>query len=391
VLATAIACLLLHAPPAQGDPRATTEGMGASAEDIPPLIGDETLAPHLSLSDLEEANGHYTARLPDGSPMHLTLVPALQKRAEAALRNAAAPVGAVLLLDVSGRILAAAGRRGGARPKRDPELPFWSGAPAASVFKVITAAALLANGYQGTRDVCYHGGRSGVKATHLVDSEKDTACENLSHALARSTNVIFAKLANRYLSEEGLSKMAKAFGLGAAPEFAVTSDKGRVRLPTSGIEFARAAAGFYHVNMSPLQGALIAALVANEGRAVTPRIVEAVRRPGGLQDVLSHPRQPKIPEAVASRLSQMMGETVARGTGYRGFHDQHGHPYLPGVEIAGKTGSLTKDGLKYSWFVGFAPTEAPEIAFAVLIGNGRKWRLKATDVARMVLQTALGK
>jgi cell division protein FtsI/penicillin-binding protein 2 len=61
---------------------------------------------------------------------------------------------------------------------------------------------------------------------------------------------------------------------------------------------------------------------------------------------------------------------------------------LPGVQVAGKTGSLDrKEGpfLAYSWFVGFAPAERPEVAVAVLLGNGMSWHKHAHQVAAEVL------
>jgi len=45
--------------------------------------------------------------------------------------------------------------------------------------------------------------------------------------------------------------------------------------------------------------------------------------------------------------------------------------------------------LQYSWFVGFAPADAPKVTIAVLLGNGELWHLKAHTAARMVLERAL--
>ena len=63
---------------------------------------------------------------------------------------------------------------------------------------------------------------------------------------------------------------------------------------------------------------------------------------------------------------------------------------MPGIAVAGKTGSLNRPAsegpfLAYSWFVGFAPAERPEVAIAVLLGNGPDWHVKAHQVAREIL------
>jgi cell division protein FtsI/penicillin-binding protein 2 len=62
---------------------------------------------------------------------------------------------------------------------------------------------------------------------------------------------------------------------------------------------------------------------------------------------------------------------------------------LPGVRVAGKTGTLKpsdSDGAA-SWFVGFAPSRAPRVAVSVLLDNGPVWRRKAAEVARDVLRS----
>jgi cell division protein FtsI/penicillin-binding protein 2 len=57
--------------------------------------------------------------------------------------------------------------------------------------------------------------------------------------------------------------------------------------------------------------------------------------------------------------------------------------------VAGKTGTLTdyKQNRFYTWFVGFAPAEAPEIAISTLVVNTPSWQIKAPQLARDVLRT----
>jgi cell division protein FtsI/penicillin-binding protein 2 len=84
----------------------------------------------------------------------------------------------------------------------------------------------------------------------------------------------------------------------------------------------------------------------------------------------------------------MMELTVSRGTAHGAFFDQAGNAFLPGIAVAGKTGTLTAESpyRGYTWWVGFAPAERPTIAVAALVVNSPRWRIKASYVAREALR-----
>ena len=135
--------------------------------------------------------------------------------------------------------------------------------------------------------------------------------------------------------------------------------------------------------------------MARGGEPVRPRIVAEVTDASGKNVYTAPAPQPGkriVPPAVAAAVTQMMDRTVAEGTSYKAFHDLKGHPHLPGVPVAGKTGTLT-DGEKqryYTWFTGFAPSHPQpgqkQVAVAVLVVNGPVWRVKANVVAREMLR-----
>jgi cell division protein FtsI/penicillin-binding protein 2 len=94
-----------------------------------------------------------------------------------------------------------------------------------------------------------------------------------------------------------------------------------------------------------------------------------------------------ISEEAARAVARMMVGTTEYGTAKNGFH-RNGRALLPGVSVAGKTGSLDqkKPFVGYSWFVGFAPAERPEVAVAVLLGNGENGgHVRAHQVAADLL------
>lgn len=96
--------------------------------------------------------------------------------------------------------------------------------------------------------------------------------------------------------------------------------------------------------------------------------------------------------AVAQEVGRMMELTTRIGTAKATFMGRRGRPILP-VSVAGKTGTLSaetdKGYLGYSWFVGYAPADNPQIAFAVALGNHASWRIKATYLGRRLVSEYL--
>ncbi len=360
-------------------------------------VVESTLAGVLALDrmTLDPAGEHFVVELDDGRTAVLTIDPALQKAAEEVLARAQAPMGAIVVMDPAGRVLALAGRRN-AQPAKPQafELATTTWAPAASIFKIVTAAALIDAGVDANRQVCYHDGYRSVEASNLRDDRgRDTACNDLTFGLARSQNAIIAKLAHKFLDRKRLTRFARAFGFEAAPRFALACDRSRATIPDGELDFARVAAGFWNTELSALGGAIVANTVASGGLRVAPRLLASVHTDSGTElEVHSESSKRVISGEVARQVAKMMVETTASGTARKGFHDPRGRPFFPGVEVAGKTGSLTRSDngfIEYSWFVGFAPADAPKVSIAVLLGNPARWHLKAHTAARLVLQHAL--
>lgn len=357
------------------------------------LLGDLHLADEVDLKRARLRGDAYVVDNGERGMLVLTLDHTLQQAAETALARARSPKAAIVVMSVDGRILALTGRR---NKRSAPELATEVWAPAASVFKVITAAALVEAGVSRKRKVCYHGGVRSVVASNLRDDKRrDRRCNTLSYAVAKSQNAIIGKLAHRHLQPADLRTMAQKFGLGASPPFALSVDAGSAEIPDDPLPFARVAAGFWQTELSPMGGAMVAATVATGGHAVTPHIVtQVVKGEAGAEQVtnlqLVPPRR-VISAKVAREVTDMMVGTTEYGTARKGFRDRRGNRFLKDIKVAGKTGTLTAKSrkyLQYSWFVGFAPADRPEYVVSVLIGNPELWHIKAHTAARMVLQEA---
>jgi len=325
-------------------------------------------------------NGAYVATTADGKKVRLTVDPHLQGAMEKLLRMYK-PVGAaVVALDPkTGKVLAIA-ETGDGKATR----PLY---PAASVFKIITGAALLEKGVNPNVETCYHGGMHGIVSKLLEDKPRvDRRCLSLSMALAKSANVVFAKMAVKHLDGDDLRKEAERF-LFNRPIFDQPVEQSSANIPDNGLDFAKSAAGFGQVKLSPMHAALIASAVGNGGLAMEPSLVDEVDGkavdPTGSMRLLN-------PET-AGTLRDMMKLTVSQGTAAPSFRDRH-HMVLGDIEVAGKTGSLSdhKGPFKdYSWFVGFAPADDPKIAVAAVVVNGMKWRIHAPYIAREALKAYL--
>lgn len=332
----------------------------------------------------------FTGRDPSGGDVVLTLDPAAQETAMAALEGV---TGAVVALDPgTGRVLALA-----STPTYDPNLlsshdpaeirAYWeelTGAeptpllnraieenyPPGSVFKVIVAAAALASGEYTpdtvvpAPDVLTLPGTSTTLENFGGSRCSSSGEQPLIDALTISCNTAFAQLGID-LGEEQIREMAEAFGMtGEAfdiPLLVAPSSVGEIE---SEAALGQSSIGQRDVRMTPLQAAMVAAAVANDGTLMSPYLVDQVRAPDLSvidqtdPEVLSEPVSPEV----AEQLTEMMVSVVEDGSGRRA--------QIPGIEVAGKTGTAENAGPDHNWFIGFAPAEDPQIAVAVFVANG---------------------
>ncbi len=339
-------------------------------------------APRLGEVRLDPALGRYVAPYGAGKAI-LTLSSALQARLTRTLAENAVPWGVTVLLEpATGRVLAMA-EHSRAQPGATG-LALKAMAPAASIFKLVTAAALLEQGVSPGEQVCFHGGRHRLDPRLLTDDpRRDHRCTTLESAFGRSTNVVFAKLAGRGLDAPELREAASRFLFNTPIPFPLALEPSTARIDDDTFQLANTAAGFGPVRLTPMHAALLAAIVANGGVFVPPVLVDEVE--GAPSPAAAEPWR-VVDGKVASALAEMMRTTVTDGTARKAF--RRAASVLRGVSVAGKTGTLSdRDPYRdYSWFVGFAPADNPEVAVATVIVNERKWRVRAPAVARAALE-----
>jgi peptidoglycan glycosyltransferase len=249
--------------------------------------------------------------------------------------------------------------------------------PPGSTFKLVTAAAAIESGkYTGDGEVpggtTYQlpqtSGDSG-----LIDNEGRSCGSDqipFEQAMAQSCNTTFAQLGVE-LGGEALREQAEKFGFNqhyledTGPQ-AISNFPEDATPPEAG----QSAIGQFEVRASPLQMAMVAAGIANQGVVMRPYIVDSIQ--SAELETLKQTEPDELEEAVspetADQLTQLMIATV-EGTS-AGVPGTAGPAAIPGVTVAGKTGTAQSgqaDIPPYAWFVSFAPAQDPVVAVAVMI------------------------
>ena len=351
--------------------------------DPPPLTD-------ISLEHMDDRRDVVIAPAHGKRTAELTLDPVFQRAAGSILRRGNIHEGSVVMTDIrSGKVLVWASYNRG-RPR---DLAVTANNPSASIFKIVTGAALVEAGVPLSQKFCYHGGEQGISQRHLEpDERRDKYCATLGMAMGRSLNVIFARLANTKLTPEKLGGVAKRLGYGLDIPFDVPLEQNKIELPGDDLEFARTAAGFWNTHLSPFGGANLAQTVANGGEMIRSWIVDRVVDENE-NVIYEAPRKRHVfkrvlDEKTAWSVTKMMEQTVRNGTSFKTFHDRAGRPFLPDIPIAGKTGTLSSKNPEtlITWWVGFAPADKPEIAISAVVLNRGPWRIKGTHVASDMLR-----
>jgi len=322
-----------------------------------------------------------------GRSVFLTLNPKLQNDVEKMLRTYRPGYGAFVALDPhSGAILAAAGS---SRFGIDGRTILGRATfPAASLFKVITAAAAVEKAMLGgTSLINYRGGTHTLSSSNYFPAKNlDRKQMTLADAMGKSCNPVFARVALNNLQPYLLKTYADRFGFNSSLECDFPIQQSRFSIGPTDYEFARTAAGFEGAKISPVHAAAIAAAIGNGGEILRPFIIDEVRGPAG--NILFENHRTVVSRAVTEdtsyELKSMMLETTRTGTARRHFGKSD---ILRSLQVAGKTGTLKGDNPEglYHWFIGVAPASKPEIAVASLVIDSGGTSLGASAMASKML------
>ncbi len=272
-----------------------------------------------------------------------------------------------------------------------------------SVFKVIDSAAALQNGYTPDSSIPAGPVYQPPQTTHEIRNAASSICPQdevtLAVALRDSCNTGYAQLGVE-LGGEVLRETAQSFGLGDEELAVGRLDGGGIPVAASQIgelrrddgqddppTVALSAIGQASVRMTPMQAAMIAATVANDGVQMRPYLVQELRDSDLTSVYRAEPerlRQPVGPE-VAVQLRDMMVGVVTGGTGV--------NAQIPDAVVGGKTGTAEtgQDDPDHGWFIGFTLVDGePVSAVAVFLENaGSGGSAEAARIAGQVMRAAL--
>jgi peptidoglycan glycosyltransferase len=275
------------------------------------------------------------------------------------------------------------------------------GYPPGSTFKVVTATAAIDSGKYTPNSTV--DGRSPITVSGVPlsnDNNQSFGSIDLTTALTYSVNTVWAQVGES-LGRGTMTKYMKRFGFYAKPPLDYPpseintsrpySPAGRPYPPASPNEdIGRISIGQGGLLVTPMQMAMVASAVANNGKLMKPRFTSKVVDQDGrtVQTIKPSVASQVMKPSSAQEIAQMMKKVVDEGTGTPA---QLGS----GVDFAGKTGTASVGvaglNLTQPWFIGFAPVQNPKVAIAVTVerSQGGFGGTVAAPIAKAVVQTLL--
>jgi penicillin-binding protein A len=242
--------------------------------------------------------------------------------------------------------------------------------PPGSTFKVVTAAAALENGLYTSADSATDSPLPYIMkgTTTELKNEGNIPCKNatLRTALRVSCNTVFGKIGSDLGNDKMLTE-AKKFGFDQE-QFTPTRSAASVFSDNmNSSQTALSSIGQYNTAATPLQMAMVASAVANDGKLMKPYMVDKLQSSN--LDTIAQTDPQEMSQPLSSKnaqiLQSMMETVVKDGTGT--------NAQIPGVTVGGKTGTaqhgVANSKNPYAWFISYAklPDGSSPVAVATVI------------------------
>lgn len=269
--------------------------------------------------------------------------------------------------------------------------------PPGSTFKIVTAAAALENGLYSEADEKTKSPLPWTMpgTTTQLKNEGNIPCENATMrvALQWSCNTVFGKIGSD-LGNEKMLEEAKKFGFDEEQFVPVRSSAPVFSDGMNPSETALSSIGQFNTAATPLQMAMVASAVANNGTLMKPYMVDSLQAPN--LDTLEKTEPEKMSEPLSAenaQILQSMMETVVKdGTGKTA--------QIQGVTVGGKTGTAqhgeNNSKNPYAWFISYAKVgDSAPVAVAVVVQDDNAVRENisgsglAAPIAKSVMEAVI--
>ncbi|MEN8780073.1 MAG: penicillin-binding transpeptidase domain-containing protein [Desulfobacterales bacterium] len=333
---------------------------------------------------IENKGVHYTLKT--------TVNPKLQTYVNNMLGRSKTLQAAVVVLNPhDGRVLVMSGHD---KNGDDTSLCLKAEYPAASLFKIVSAAAALeAAGYTPEKTLYFNGSRHTLYKKQLKQQQgRYTSETQFRKAFAVSNNSIFGKLGIYALGPQVITEYAEKFYFNRPIPFDLPVEVSQTEVPKDEYGLAEIASGFNkRTRVSPLHAALLACTIVNQGEMVAPWLIETVTDASNsvLYQAKRHTLDTPVNKKTAADLKLMMEDAAAYGTGRKTFRKLRRRKIFKDFALGVKTGTINDvtDQFKYDWATAFAlaPNGNDGICIGVLAVHGEKLGTRATEMARAII------
>lgn len=237
-----------------------------------------------------------------------------------------------------------------------------------SVFKIITAAAMLEAGVSPNTNVEAPVSTILPGTDTSISNVDQTECGDgnptLTEAFARSCNTAFV-IESQELPEGALAEMAERFGFGETFKIPLTVTPSTFPADTDAAQLAMSSIGQFEVQTTPMQMAMVTQAIANGGEMMAPYMVESIVdadnqvRSTTTPQSIGNPVDADIAGEIASMMVAVVNESYGSGRAAASADFQ----------VAAKTGTAeVGDGSRTNaWTVAYAPANDPQLVVAVLV------------------------
>lgn len=257
--------------------------------------------------------------------------------------------------------------------------------PPGSTFKIVTALQYMRENpnYKKFKYTCTGSFTVGDMKINCYNN-KVHGTVDLETAFAKSCNATFAAIGTELIKNSWLStSQSLLFNSDLPLPFPYKKSSFTLNSSSDDKLTAQTAIGQGNTLITPMHNLLLVSSIANGGTLMKPYVVDHIENYVG--NVVSKNMPSTYGNLMTAKeaqaLTEMMVDVVKEGTGYKLSSSKY--------QAAGKTGSAEYDSGKssHAWFVGFAPSDNPQIAVSVIVEGAGTGSDYAVPIAKKIMDT----